>query len=67
MFEPYPGVVLKSRVLELLDVFQNSCELTDDQAAFSILLIATSRLRLWPRSPVASHIKLRVFFLRRGT
>ena len=52
MFESYPGVVLKSRVMELLDVFQNSCELTDDQAALSILLIATSRLRLWPRSPV---------------
>jgi hypothetical protein len=67
MFESYPGVVLKSRVMELLDVFQNSCELTDDQAALSILLIATSRLRLWPRSPLASHIKLRVFFLRRGT
>ena len=44
-FESYSGVVMKSRVLELLDILQDSYELTDDQAAFSILMFSTSRLR----------------------
>ena len=44
-FESYSGVVLKSRVLELLDVLQDTYELADDQAAFSILMFSTSRLR----------------------
>ena len=44
-FESYSGVVLKFRVLEMLDILQNTYELTDDQAAFSILMFSTSRLR----------------------
>ena len=44
-FESYSGVVLKSRVLEFLDILQDTYELTDDQAAFSILMFSTSRLR----------------------
>jgi hypothetical protein len=43
--ESYSGVVLKSRVLEMLDILQGTSELTDDQAAFSILMLSTSRLR----------------------
>ena len=44
-FESYSGVVLKSRVLELLDILQDTYELTDDQAALSVLMFCTSRLR----------------------
>jgi hypothetical protein len=44
-FESYSGVYLKSRVLDLLDILQDSYELTDDQSVFTILMIATSRLR----------------------
>ena len=44
-FESYSGAVLKSRVLDLLDILQDSYELTDDQAVFTILMIATSRSR----------------------
>ena len=37
--------MLKSRVLELLDILQDTYELTDDQAALSVLMFCTSRLR----------------------
>ena len=43
--ESYSGVVLKSRVLEMLDILQDTYKLIDDQAAFSILMFSTSRLR----------------------
>ena len=47
-FESYSGVVLKSRVLELLDILQDTYELTDDQAALSSLdVLHVSLTQTW--------------------
>ena len=44
-FESLKGAGLKSAVLKFLDSLQDTFELTDDQAAICVLLIATASLR----------------------